>query len=289
MPRNNEARIIKKISVRNKMKKNLLIPNQTHINRWIVTYADFITMLLALFMVMYALSQMDINNLKEFSQSVGNVFKLPAQQGQSEKIRLNRNNLKQIFNTTETTASFSVINTSSQKEPIKELKQQLSTVEPALQKEAVEFENIKSIVKEKLNNVEGLSISREPRGLLIRLSNRILFDPGSDIIRGQSIILLDKLAKVLKNIPNPIRIEGYTDNIPIKTKKFPSNWELSTARATNIVRYLINKHGFSPKKLSAIGYGEYIPITDNNTKEGRAINRRVDIVILSSSSKIFNP
>ncbi len=271
------------------MKKNLLVPNQIHVNRWIITYADFTTMLLALFMVMYALSQMDVNNLKEFSKSVGTVFKLPAQQNLSGETRLNRNNLKQIFNTTKTKVSFSAINTSSQKEPIKELKQQLSTIEPTLQKEAAEFENIKSIVKEKLNNVEGISISREPRGLLIRLSNKVLFDQGSAIIRGQSIILLDKLAEALKNIPNPIRIEGHTDKIPIKTKKFPSNWELSTARATNIVRYLINKHGFSPKKLSAVGYGEYMPIADNNSKEGRAANRRIDIVILSSSSKIFSP
>jgi len=273
----------------NKMKKNLLAPDQTYTNRWIVTYADFITMLLALFMVMYALSQMDINNLKEFSKSVGSSFQLPAKENPSDKIQINKHNLRKIFNTTQTEVSYSVVNTSSQEEPISELKQKLSGIETTLEKEVVGFENIKNIVKEKLNNMKGVLITREPRGLLIRLSNRILFDTGSGIIRAESIILLDKIAEALKGINNPIRIEGHTDNLPIKTSKFPSNWELSTARATNIIRYLIENHNFSPKGLSAVGYGEYMPIADNNSKEGRATNRRVDIVVLSGSSEIFNP
>ncbi|HSA05790.1 MAG TPA: OmpA family protein [Candidatus Gastranaerophilales bacterium] len=271
------------------MKKNLLAHNQNYINRWIITYADFITMLLALFMVMYALSQMDINNLKEFSKSMGKEFNLPATQNSPEKMQLNENYLQQVFQTTQTSVTYSEIDASTEKNSVKELKQKLSGFESTIDKEAVEFENIKNIVKEKLNNVEGVSIARAPRGLLISLNNAILFDPGSDIIRLESVILLDKIAGVLKSIPNSIRIEGHTDNIPIKTSKIPSNWELSTLRATNIIRYLVNKHNFSPGKLSAVGYGEYMPIADNSSKEGRATNRRIDIVVLSSSSKIFNP
>ncbi len=271
------------------MKKNLLAHNQTYTNRWLVTYADFITLLLAVFMVMYALSQMDINNFREFSDSIENVFNLPDRENIPEKTRINKNHLSKVFHTTKTQVSFSIINTSSQKTPVNELRQKLSGIESDLKQETAGFENIKSIFKEKLNNVEGISITRQPRGLVIRLSNRILFDSGSDIIRKESVMMLDKLAEILKTISNPIRIEGHTDNLPIKTSKFPSNWELSTARATNIIKYLIKKHDFSPGKLSAVGYGEYMPVVNNNSKEGRATNRRVDIVVLSKSSKIFNP
>ncbi len=271
------------------MKKNLLAHNQAYTNRWIVTYADFMTILLAVFMVMYALSQMDIKNMQEFSNSMENVFQLHARPEKPREIKINTNSLEQTFETTQTQITFSEVNTSSQQKAAEELKQKLSGVETTIERETVGFENIKTIVKEKLNNIEGVSITREPRGLLIRLSDGILFDTGSDIIRAESIYLLDEIAIALKNLPNPVRVEGHTDKIPIRTSKFPSNWELSTSRATNIVKYLVNKHNFSPVRLSTVGYGEYMPIADNNSKEGRATNRRVDIVVLSESSKIFNP
>ncbi len=235
------------------MFSRLLNQNPSYINRWIVPYADFVTMLLALFMVMYALSQMDVNNLKNFSKSLEKAFILPQQ----------KQSLSEAFSTSRVNVAFSDKN--------------------VIKQEIIEFENIKEIVKEKLYNIKDVSITREPRGLLIRLSNRVLFDPGSDIIKDESIILLDTIAESLKEIPNSIRIEGHTDNIPINTRRFPSNWELSTSRATNIVRYLIEKHNFQPAKLSAIGYGKYMPIAKNYTQQGRASNRRVDIVILSSS------
>jgi len=234
------------------MFSRLLNQNPSYINRWIVPYADFMTMLLALFMVMYALSQMDVKNLENFSKSLEKAFTLPQKE-----------HLSRTFSTSQINVAF------SDKNVVKE--------------EMLEFENIKKIVKEKLYNVEDVSITREPRGLLIRLNNRVLFDPGSDIIKDESIILLDTIAETLRNIRNPIRIEGHTDNTPINTPKFPSNWELSTSRSTNIVRYLIEKHNFQPANLSAIGYGEYMPIADNDSGQEKALNRRVDIVILSSS------
>ncbi len=234
------------------MYSRLLNNNPSYTNRWIVPYADFITMLLALFTVMYALSQMSINNLREFSDSLENAFSLPP--GQT---------LAQAFSTTEMKVSVNEKN--------------------AVKQEIAEFDSIKRIVTEKLNNLKDVSITRESRGLLIRLSNGVLFDTGSDIIKGESIALLDGIARALKDAPNSVRIEGHTDDVPINTEKFPSNWELSTSRATNIVRYFIEKHNFRPAKLSAIGYGEYMPVAENDSGEGKALNRRVDIVILSSS------
>jgi len=103
------------------------------------------------------------------------------------------------------------------------------------------------------------------------------------------MFLLDNITEAIRKYSNSIRIEGHTDNVPIKTAQFPSNWELSTARATNIVHYLVDAHEFPPEKLSAIGYGEYRPIADNSSEEGRQKNRRVDVVVLSSAGEQGEP
>ena len=96
---------------------------------------------------------------------------------------------------------------------------------------------------------------------------------------------MDKISVSLARFQNPILIEGHTDSMPIRNEKFPSNWELSTARATNIIKYLTETHKFSPNRLSAVGYGEYMPIAENTSPQGRAKNRRVDIIVLSTDKK----
>lgn len=266
------------------MKNDLYSYSQDYINRWIISYADFITMLLALFMVMYALSQMNINKLKEFSNSVEQVFDVsPTSQ------KLEKNKLLKIFSTTEADVKTIDINISDQKNQINQLKNQINLFEKKINQEAVQFKNIENVLEKKLTGINGISVTRESRGLIIRLNDTVLFDAGSDIIKDNARLTLDKLSKILKEIPNSIRVEGHTDNKPINTSKFPSNWELSTSRAINIIKYLINYYKFDPNKLSAVGYGEYMPLKDNSSEKERAANRRVDIVILSSTSKIFEP
>ena len=110
----------------------------------------------------------------------------------------------------------------------------------------------------------------------------MLFDPGSAIIKSEAKAKLDKIALSLEAFTNPVVIEGHTDSMPIKNEKYPSNWELSTARATNIISYLTQTKKFPPGRLSAVGYGEYMPVDKNDNPAGRAKNRRVDIVIMSS-------
>jgi chemotaxis protein MotB len=116
-----------------------------------------------------------------------------------------------------------------------------------------------------------------------------LFDSGKADLKSEAIRLLDKIAPVLKQSQRPIRVEGHTDNVPIHTKEFPSNWELSTARAVNVLRYLVEKHEIPPQIISAAGYGEYHPIVPNDTAQNRSRNRRVEIIILSSSSMAQEP
>ena len=109
------------------------------------------------------------------------------------------------------------------------------------------------------------------------------------IYKGRRMTILDKLAPLLKESYRQIRIEGHTDNLPINTPEFPSNWELSTARAVNVVKYMIEKHNFSPYIMSAAGYSEYRPVAPNDSIKNRALNRRVDIIILKSTSEAEEP
>ncbi|OGH95150.1 MAG: hypothetical protein A2039_09655 [Candidatus Melainabacteria bacterium GWA2_34_9] len=272
------------------MKTNILNNNQNYINRWVVSYADFVTMLLALFMVMYALSQLDISHMKTFSSSIDRAFDGNSKLPNNSTTNLDeKSRLLKLFKTTETSVYIDNNNSLTLDTSSKELKKQLSSFENRISIESANFENIRKTIKNEFNNTQNINVIREPRGLLIRLNDTVLFDRGSDIIKDNALNILDKIAVVLKNETNSIRIEGHTDNLPIKTDKFPSNWELSTARATNIIKYLVEKQKMNPTRLSAAGYGEYMPISGNGTEIERATNRRVDIVVLSSSSKIFEP
>jgi chemotaxis protein MotB len=129
----------------------------------------------------------------------------------------------------------------------------------------------------------------EPRGLVISLGEGIVFDSGSDQIKREGRALLDTLATSLISLGNDLRVEGHTDNVPIRNSRFPSNWELSTARATAVVSYLIVKFGLQPELLSAAGYAEYRPAVPNDTEEGRARNRRVDLVVLNPAAAQAEP
>jgi chemotaxis protein MotB len=123
-----------------------------------------------------------------------------------------------------------------------------------------------------------------PDGLVISLREIGFFDSGSAHIRATSKSALDRIAGLLSSRPYRLRIEGHTDNVPIHNAIYFSNWELSTARATEIVRLLIEQYGFAPERLSAAGYAAYHPVSDNQNGEGRAQNRRVDVVILGHTT-----
>lgn len=126
-----------------------------------------------------------------------------------------------------------------------------------------------------------VTMSMQREGLVVSLKEMGFFDSGSAIIRPGSLDAISRLAGVLKQRPESLRIEGHTDNIPIHTSRFASNWELSTSRATELIQLLITKYGIPPGHLSAAGYGEFHPVAANDSAEGRAQNRRLDVVILA--------
>ena len=150
--------------------------------------------------------------------------------------------------------------------------------------EQQQMEKLKAEIDAKLQS-ENLSIAVttiiDKRGLVISLSNAIFFDPGSAQIKQDNENTLLDIANMFTVMENLIRIEGHTDNVPMNSAEYPSNWDLSTARAANVVRLITSKSNLSPEKLIAVGYGEYRPIADNATEEGRAKNRRIDIIVLS--------
>ena len=140
-------------------------------------------------------------------------------------------------------------------------------------------EQIALYAKEK-NIAKEVKLRLDERGLIISFAEKSMFRMGDAEILPEARTHLDVVAKTLKNLPNSIRVEGHTCNIPIHTSQFPSNWELSVIRATNVARYLVERDGFSPKKIAAAGYGEFQPLVMNDTEDHRAENRRVDLVIL---------
>ncbi|MDD4569152.1 MAG: OmpA family protein [Tepidanaerobacteraceae bacterium] len=139
------------------------------------------------------------------------------------------------------------------------------------------------------DNLGGIQVNLDERGLLIRFVDGVLFDSAKAYIKEDAKVILDKLVPVIRDSHRHVRIEGHTDNLPINTREYPSNWELSSARAVNVVKYMIEKHNFSPYIMSTAGYSEYRPVAPNDSAKNRALNRRVDIIILKSTSEAEEP
>jgi len=156
--------------------------------------------------------------------------------------------------------------------------------------EADRLREAKALLEERLAKEIGdqqVSVGLNERGLVISFLAEILFDSGQAKLRPLATAILDKVARILREeLPDqPVGIEGYTDNEPIKASGWKSNWELSTARATSVLHYLVDNKGVAPERVSAIGYGEYRPVASNATSEGRQQNRRVEVVVLPQAAR----
>ncbi len=146
------------------------------------------------------------------------------------------------------------------------------------------------VIENQLENYIGLKI--DEKGLVISLREKLMFDSGRAEIHQEAKYILKDITEEIGDVPNNTRIEGHTDNVPIGLElrsKFPTNWELSTARATNVTRYLLETLKFPPGRISSAGYGEYHPVVDNDTEEHKAMNRRVDIVVQRIGTSLKRP
>jgi chemotaxis protein MotB len=213
--------------------------------RWLVSYADFITLLFAFFTTMYAISHVDIGKLEKFEGSMRSALKATGDSPHSLVIG------------------------------------GLRPLSPS----DLQIEREIRLGLQKFDTIPEVKVSRSERGVIVSLGDALLFESGSASIREAAIAVLSSIASVIKTNNNDVVIEGYTDNIPIKNSRYPSNWELSTARAVSVLVYFLDRHQVNPSRVSASGYGEYRSIASNTTPEGRAKNRRVDIIFVSKTTR----
>ena len=254
---------------------------EVHVNqeRWLISYADFITLLFAFFVVMYSISQVNDSKYRVLSDTFIEAFNQPTDA---------QTNSEPQDNLSPSTAIIAPIDMGQTAvEPVSG--EQSSAVRTDVEMQGVdeplktsdELTQISDLVAEKfaqLINDQLIQISSNELWLQIELKDSILFSSGSADTSNQAQMIFDEIAGILKNYSNPVQVEGFTDNIPINSVKYPTNWELSTARASAIVKYLASK-GVAPERLSAVGYGEYQPVAENDTEQGRAQNRRVTIMV----------
>ncbi|MCR4399328.1 MAG: flagellar motor protein MotB, partial [Syntrophomonadaceae bacterium] len=161
---------------------------------------------------------------------------------------------------------------------------------PTLQGDMESIEKqLEQYIKSEPGLKDNIVLMEQERGLVISLKDTLLFAPGSDVLTPRAEEIVRQVGESLKTVPNFIRVEGHTDDTPIHTARFPSNWELSVMRATNVVKVLNRDIGIPSEKLSATGYGEYRPLVPNRSAAQRAINRRVDIVIMKQQYDYFEP
>lgn len=231
--------------------------------RWLVSYADFITLLFAFFVVMYAAAK--ANQQSQAATAIDTAFKALG-----------------IFADTSRTQTNTTGSTSSDK-PVMPMNIVMGedVLAPAQVKE--DLEHVHRELEQTLSNQiaqHTVSIKMGRDGLVISLREAGFFASGSATPKPETLPTLRQVAASLGKTPYDLRIEGHTDNIPIHTAEFDSNWELSSARATRIARIFLDLHAIPPDRISAAGYAEYHPVASNDTPEGRAQNRRVDLVVL---------
>ncbi len=243
--------------------------------RWLLTYADLITLLMVFFVVLYAMSRVDSTKFQSLIFAMREAFNnmpttpVPTQDrggleaGQARTFPNRPGNPPLSAN------------------PVQDRLKQNEAEKRAEERTKLK-ERIEQLVAER-NLSKVVNVSERPGNgnLVVRLSDSLLFEPGSSIVSESSRPLLDSLTDVLRDTGKFVRIEGHTDNIPISTARYQSNWQLSTDRSTSVLMYM-QRRGIGPSMLSASGYGEYRPIAPNDTPESRAQNRRVEFVILET-------
>jgi len=256
------------------------IRSRSNHERWLVSYADFITLLFAFFVLLYSSSQVDKKKVGKLALAIQVAFQeMGVFETSSTRVPVEFDN-PMPFNTVQSVESV-------QRDG--NLAQIAAHDTDALGSGGTENGDL-SALQHELESTLALEISRqeismrrEPDGLVISLREVGFFESGSGQMKQESQAAFDRIAELLRKRNCRLRIEGHTDNVPIHTTQFPSNWELSTSRATEIVRLLIVRDGFDASHLSAAGYAEYHPVATNSTLQGRSMNRRVDIVILGET------
>lgn len=238
-----------------------------------MSYADFITLLFAFFVVMFASTQADRSKARMYSEAV-----------------------KEALEHGQLSAAISVVLGRGKHEAVKSMEE--DTLNPRIPPPAPPPAHPADLVKSLATLQSGLDselkagkvqVKLEARGLVISLRESGFFASGDDVIAPDSIASIAKIAAVIQGVPNPLRVEGYTDSVPIHNSRFHSNWELSAARSIAMLELLRQKFEIAPERMTIAGYAENAPADDNSTADGRAHNRRVELVLLSEEAEKVEP
>jgi chemotaxis protein MotB len=227
--------------------------------RWLVSYADFITLLFAFFVVMYSISSVNIGKYRTVSESIKAALNPLA----------NQSGANQIINVGEAKLALQGRNPTDAKEvTIRRIRQLAQVIKDKHLKDMVAFVTV-------VQTING--------DIVITIPDRLLFNSGEAIVRTEALPFLEGLGGAILEMNRHARVEGHTDNVPIRTAQFPSNWELSAARAVMVVRVLSELYGVPADHLAAVGHADTRPVTVNSDAEQRAKNRRVEVVILEQA------
>ncbi|MFD2046353.1 flagellar motor protein MotS [Ornithinibacillus salinisoli] len=248
--------------------------------KWMVTYSDMVTLILVFFILLFSMSQIDLVKFEAVSESFRNqkIFDFypspvpmenPSEQSSHEESSNLTSEIEQPSSIQE------IVEDQDDEEEYGENKEDsLSDL----------MEDVDSYLNQNdLNNV--ISASRTERGVVLVLQDSILFNSGEADILDTALPFLNKVGVLLSNIPNQVKVEGHTDSVPMSSYIYPSNWELSGARASSVVRHLVNEIKLDETRFSIVGFGETRPIVPNDSDSNRSKNRRVEIVILETSSE----
>lgn len=220
--------------------------------RWLITYADLITLLLAFFILMYTMSKQDAQKYQEITGQLKAIF--TGGIGVAGK--------GSTLGKTPTELSFK----GGEGSGVRELERQIRGVDE----------------QSKGANAGRISVFADDRGIVVRAMEKAFFEEGRADLSDQAKKALDAIVPVIKGMNSHLRVEGHTDNVPIRNSIFKSNWELSVMRATEVVRYLIEQHDYPTDKISAAGYAEYRPIASNDSVTNRGLNRRIEMIVVKS-------
>ena len=253
--------------------------------RWLVSYADFITLLFAFFVVMYALSSVNEGKYRVLSDSLVSAFNNPQKNIDPIEIP------DPVQAPSEVLIGFpSPMSLNNQERPpIIQKKSEPSEPPPPVadspdQKNLDNIADQLSLAFNKMIEKDLIKVNKNGDGIDVEINSSILFNSGSALLQPQAVPVLTEIARIVKDFPNALRVEGYTDDIPIDTPMYASNWELSAGRAASVV-HLFSDERVDPFRMSATGYGEYRPIAANTTAAGRNANRRVVVMILAQAAE----
>ena len=275
------------------MVKRIQFEEQSSHDRWVVSYADFITLLFAFFVVMYSISSVNEDKYRVLSNALVGAFN-------DKPINLRVQQVVPLVDTPLYNDVLSAANQPESQQLVIPLRSDTGEAVTAEASRAPEFEDqfsqqaldaaeqevhaISDAVEQRMQpsiDEELIKVERNKFWLEVEIKSSLLFESGRSALIPSAVPLLLELADILAELPNRIHVEGFTDNQPIRTPVFPSNWELSAARAAAVVR-LFERHGVAPSRMASIGYGEYQPVADNDTEAARARNRRVVLVVLAA-------